>query len=292
MKKIIRKIHTALAAQRYNIGFVDEEEKSKANPKIHWLKLGSYRKGWFADPFILKVSDKTMEILVEEYLYNTRLGRLSLITVDAKTYRLLKVDVILELPTHLSFPIPIIENNKVYIYPENYQGGALTIYEYDMELHKLVKPTRIIEQPLLDTQIIKIDSTYYAMGVAYSSGSHQDTKTLHIYSAPSLLGPYQSFQTIQNDKCEERGAGEIVKTNGKYLRPTQNCEGDYGLDVIIKELILTKDNKFTQKEIRRISPNHSLKYGLGLHTYNSLGGKTVVDGRGYRHMITRLIKSL
>ena len=39
--------------------------------------------------------------------------------------------IILELPTHLSFPCILREAGNIYIYPESAYSGKLDVYEYD-----------------------------------------------------------------------------------------------------------------------------------------------------------------
>ena len=291
---MIKRIKRLLSQRRYNIGFIEGEYSIFQNtyPEIKWMNLNGYRKGWFADPFIFSVNDDYITVLVEEYLYATRLGRLAKITVSRKDYRLLKVDVILDLPTHLSFPIYLEEKGKIYVYPENYQGGSLKIYEYDIVNNKLINPIKIIDEPLLDTQILKSNNHYYAFGVVYRTGTQDDTKILKIYKSDNLFYGWSHIQTIENQRCEERGAGMIYLEEAKLLRPTQDCEGDYGRAVIIKQISNTSNGNFLEKEIKRIQPDNKSQYKFGLHTLHSAMGMTVVDGNGYRHALARLIKKL
>ncbi len=55
-------------ATKYNIGFVDGNLESiiEGEPiKVNWMKH-SYKDRWFADPFILDVTDNEIIVLVEE----------------------------------------------------------------------------------------------------------------------------------------------------------------------------------------------------------------------------------
>lgn len=201
--------------------------------------------------------------------------------------------IILKLSTHLSFPIIFEENGETYVYPENYQSGSVQIYKYDEKLKELIQPKTIINAPLLDTQIALIDNTYYAFGVKFWTGNQTDTKILYIYKSASLTGQYSLIQTIENTKCEERGAGVIFKDEtGRLIRPAQCCEGGYGKAVIFYELNLT-NGIFSEKEIYRLEPNPSAKYGNVLHTFNESNGLCVIDGlRVYHPHIGKLYKKI
>lgn len=295
LKNATKKLKGFLYTQRYVIGFIEDFNFNQSSDdtfsKIKWVDLQGYRKGWFADPFILSADESQIVVLAEEYLYSTKLGRIVRLSIDRNTYRLLKIEPILELPTHLSFPIYIRENGKTYLYPENYQGGALKIYEYDDSTRTLSNPITLVSEPLLDSQILKIDGTYYIFAVKYKTGLQKDTKDLIIYKASSLLGPFIPHQSIETEHNEERGAGTIFVTKyNKIIRPTQNCEYDYGKEVIFKQLELEND-AFSEIEVGRISADGNKKKGLGIHTFNQLKDLTVVDGRGFRYVVSRWIKT-
>ena len=294
---ILSSMYNYISEQAYYIGFLlpnemnlPEEERFKS---IHWLNLNGYKSGWFADPFFLSVSDRHIELFVEEWEYAKGKGRLCLLDIKRtdNDFILENIAPVLDIDTHLSFPITIEENNKIYVYPENYESGTLKIYEYDSKERRLKKPHTIIELPLLDTQIVKNGNFYYAMGVEYKTGQHADTKRLQIFKSENLLGPYKHMQDINNNLCEERGAGKIFTNNNAIIRPTQCCEGDYGRAVIFKVVDFYSDNALIQEEIGRVYPVCHKKYGMGIHTYNMMSGLCVIDGRDYRHRtLSRLVR--
>lgn len=293
--KLINQIRSKLYTQKYVLGFLAEGDlklpQRKRFQRIQWVKTGGYHSGWFADPFIVSVSNDEIILFVEEFLWKTQLGRLSKLTIDAHTFKLKEVKPILELSTHLSFPIYISRCGKLYVYPENYQSGALKIYEYDAETDALVNPKILIDEPLLDSQIVELDGTFFVFAIQFAVGDQSDTRHLRVFKSNDLFGPYSLVQTIENAKCQERGAGMIyLDQAGRLIRPTQDCEGDYGLSVILNELIYDKTKgTFTQRVMSVIEPDRSARYGRGLHTYNCRQGLCVVDGRGFRYLASRII---
>ena len=249
LKMSLIEIKNAILRKSYNIGFVEEKyinlSDDERNKKVHWLDLNGYKKGWFADPFFLSMDDNFIYLLVEEFVYEDNKGRLAKITVEKKNYKLVSVDVILELDTHLSFPIFFREGDNIFVYPENYQSGGVNLFSYNVLSNKLDFVKTIIESPLLDTQIVKIEDNYYAFGVKWETNTQEDSKTLMIYKSQSLYGPFKHIQTIKNNKKEERGAGLIYTSEGKHYRPAQSCEGGYGKAVIIYRLDLI-DGRFVE----------------------------------------------
>ena len=287
MSKYLRSFFPQPLKDAYYIGFLKETEMSlsiaERYAKVRWLDVRRYKKeGWFADPFILSVNGNIIELFVEEMIYKTGRGIITYLKVDVNSCEILEKHTMLELDTHLSFPIYIWENEKLYVYPENYQSGSLKIYEFDEQTKNLVCPRIIINAPLLDTQIAKLEGSYYAFGVLFQTGLQKDTQKLYIYQTDALLGDYKLVQVIDNPKCEERGAGLIYKDDSRLIRPAQCCEGGYGKEVILYDL--QRDySGFGEKELGRVIPDRKSRNGNILHTYNKMNGWVVIDGWRYHY---------
>lgn len=284
---IVNRIFPHPLKNSYYIGFLMETDLSlpvnERYARIRWMDVRQYEnEGWFADPFLLSVKDDSIELFAEEMIYQTGCGILVYLKVDRNSYMVLEKRTILSLDTHLSFPIYIEENGKIYVYPENHQSGMLKIYEYDENAKNLQNPQVIIADPLLDTQIVKIDGEFYAFGVKFQTGHQHDTKHLFIYKAEELIGEYKCIQKIENLRCEERGAGLIYREDGRLIRPAQCCEGGYGREVILYELC-SDDGGFKEVEIERVIPDRTARMGSVLHTYNKKDGIVVVDGWAYQN---------
>ena len=298
IKQVLKKILPNPYKGSYYVGFADKKDivpdSDSWYDKVKWVDVNQYKKeGWFADPFFYEVTDTHIILFAEEWHYEINRGRLVKLTIRRKDYYLEKVDPILTLDTHLSFPIIWNEDGKIYVYPENEQGGALKIYEFDSSTHRLVNPRVLINEHLIDSQIAKIDNNYFIFGVILTSGAWSDTRLLQIYKSDNLFGPFTHIQTIENSNNQERGAGDIIVTQqGTILRPAQNCDGAYGKETIIYEM--NYDGcQFIEKELYRILPNEKMCKGEVLHTYNEYNDLCVIDGFQHEHpLLFKLVKRL
>ena len=147
----------------WNIGFIEEglsDTLTNKKPKIHWVKK-CINDRWFADPFILDVTDSEIIILAEEFCYNVHRGRIARLVIDRKTYEEKSFEIILELPTHLSFPFIIRKNGKIYLMPENSASGCSTVYEYNDANRKVTPLHHIAEEPFADATIFELDGQSY-----------------------------------------------------------------------------------------------------------------------------------
>lgn len=276
------KLRMCLRRRYYVIGygsFSDINVYSNEVPShITWVRFNNYKTNWLADPYILAETDTNIEFLVEEWIENEHKGRLAKLSFDKKHRKVLYIKTILDLSSHLSFPSIVKENNRIYVCPENAASGKQKIYEYNTKKAILENPVTIINESLLDVNIVKIDHCYYAFGIRLLQNDQGDNCRLRIYKSDVLLGRYVLYQEITSDLAQERGAGAFFWYDGKLVRPVQNCEGDYGRNVIFKEILL-KDNIFEEKVIGSLFPTN--QYPEGLHTFNVQGDTYVIDGMGY-----------
>ncbi len=238
-----------------------------------WVEIPNDR--WYADPFILDVTDKQILLLVEDYPYSTRNGIVSLLKIDRGTYDVVERKQLLELPTHLSFPNIIRHDGKIYIYPESAQSGKLDVYEYDSINESVIYRATICNDAIWDSDI----TVLFGEPMLFTA-AHND-KQLDIYTWDNDLERFVSRYTIPSVKKNSRLGGKIFKYNDKIYYPAQDCEGDYGAAIDIKEITFEK-GQFTTKEIKKIKSNHP-KHKRGLHTINEYKGIVVIDVHGYRY---------
>ena len=286
LEKIRTCIRKYINEKYYVLGFVEKDfvNKDKATElfnHIKWLDTGRYTSGWFADPFFLSANDEEIVLLAEEKVYAQNKGRIVKLTIEAKRFKLLSVHPVLELDTHLSFPYVIREGGKIYVFPENRKSGEQSLYEYDLETDKLINRKVLIQEPLVDSQLLKIDGHFFIFGVCQDGDKQFDAK-LRVYESHNLYGPYKQIQEIISATKTQRGAGSILEIEGEIIRPSQNCIVSYGGSVIINQLKY-EGGQFSESVLFEISPDKTLPNGLGLHTLNEMGNLCVVDGKDYKH---------
>lgn len=269
---IIKKILQRYVYQDWNIAIAEmNDDLSLKN--IRWMKH-SYKDRWFADPFILSDDNDTYIVLVEEYMHSTRLGRLARLTVSKKDCKLLKNETILDLPTHLSFPNPIVVDDRPYVYPENAAAGNTKYYSYSKSLDS---PKILSEFPLADPTIFELDGNYYMFATL---NEECNGNRLRIFQSSEPLSGYEEIQQIEFADNTARRAGNVFCWNGQLISPAQICNGDYGKGVCFQEITI-ENGLFSLKDIRRDFPPTN-EYPEGYHTYNVYKGSTVIID-GYRY---------
>lgn len=279
-----------IKAIRYNIGFVEENVDDVINGKpitVNWLKH-SYKDRWFADPFILDVTNDEFVVLVEEWYDPIQRGRISKLIVDRNTYELKSLKVMIDEGFHMSFPAITRKPDGIYIQPECGATHRLVEYKYNEEQDLFEKKNVICDLPLTDS----VRNTLFNEDLMFSTKlPDANGKELGIYYWNKSQSRYQIKDYYHFQENLSRMAGNFFVCNGKIYRPAQVCIESYGDAVSIQEVTYNNE-KWNFRELRRIYSPHP-DMDLGFHTFNVYNGIIVVDAVGYRRPnLCRLLRKM
>lgn len=242
-----------------------------------WINYSTKRR-WYADPFILDVSEKNISLLVEEKTYSIGRGRIAKLIIDRKTRTLIEEKIILDLPYHLSFPIILRYGGKVYIYPENSRSGKLNIYKYNLNDDSVTFVDTLSEEPLTDAVIV----TFFDKPLIFTT-KHPESNghILSIYSSNEIIGVYEKVNELAFSERIARNAGDFFSYKGKIIRPTQIYDNNngYGAGLTFQEVNYC-NGKFSMNEVARVLPPKGFN---GIHTFNTYKDIIVVDGKKPAH---------
>jgi len=286
LKKLLNYLTSSILDEHWNIGIMKYNKdilyQGLQENSIKWLKH-PYHDRWFADPFILTSNDENITLLVEEFCFWNRKGRISKLVIDRNNMCLLHRSTLLELPTHLSFPAIYKENDIIYIYPENSTSGNLSLYIYNEKKDILEKSRILINRPLTDATLLKKDSKYYILSTELPD---PNGKTARVYCSDTLTGEYKKIKEIKFNDNVARNGGLIFKDKDDFIRPAQNCNEGYGMGIVLQSVCFSND-EFTFKDIKRLNPIDK-KYKNGFHTFNIHENIVAVDGYRYCNHLIRL----
>lgn len=274
----IKQLAGKLNERFWALGFVKDglDGVMNDNPiRVDWLKMP--RKGWFADPFILDVNDKEIQVLVEEMPVGKPCkGVITLLKVNRNTFELISKKIVLEIPTHLSFPCVLRENGRIYVYPESAKSGKLDVYEFDPKTETMTFVKTICDDVVWDSCIT--DRLGERM---LFTGAHDGDQILDIYRWEASKERFLPWKQEVSDNKNVRMGGQLFDYNGEVYYPAQDCNGGYGSALQIKR-VKYSNGQFSFVTVKRITSPHP-KMKLGLHTLNEYKGVVVIDVLGYRH---------
>lgn len=259
--------------------FCQELIESDLTHQIRWINSNT-TDSWYADPFILNEDNDSFEILVEEFPYSTKRGRISWLRVDKKEWMVVQTKVLLDLPTHLSFPCYFKADGNVYVYPENSASGVSKLYLYNPETKELDYKKEWCIEALTDAVLYNIDGAQFLLSTVHPE---ENGSTLKIFrkNGDEVFEICQEYTFNEN---KARNAGMPFTINGKLIRPAQISNTGYGEGMVLQEVSFI-DGRFSFSDIRRMTS--PLKdYPLAFHTMNVFEDKWVIyDAQGYKHKI-------
>lgn len=289
----LRKIYKWLTSGRYTIGiavFDDRVVESGFVPKIIWIK-DDHKRGWFADPFILRMTENEIVFLVEEWIYKYNRGVISQVIINRNDYSIKDVKTIINTGKHMSFPIYYRKDRKVYLYPEQSARSETWLYEYDEDTCAAKEVELLNPNDVVDTTISEIKKGEKVLLCTTAPNHNGDILDVYPYyetNCPPVLNP---IKQIKFPKKTARNAGVLFRVKEKLYRPAQDCTIRYGECVEIQE-VKVDGSEITFVPCNRIySPNK--EYNLGFHTFNVFDNKYVaVDAYKRRFLIGGFIKRL
>lgn len=276
----IKQIYKELTSLYWEIGFLSNTYNDIVYGKNLNFQLvtHNYPDSWFADPFILEVTDDRIEILVEEVIKLNPKGHITKLNIDRKTLRVINKKIVFENNGHLSFPVIKRNGNRVFVYPENSETGELNMYEYDTLSESFLFFRQISDKPLTDAVITDYFGTRYMFATDTSA---PNGKVLSIYRWNEVTDSYTLECNYPFSEHIARMGGDFFNVDGVVYRPAQESNSNYGHGLSIQK-VERVDNQWHIKEVRRmISPFGKMQ--IGFHTLTSYKGCLVVDVKGYRH---------
>lgn len=285
-----KKDRMILRSDMWNLGFVTDDVKDVINSdrlNIHWMKH-DYKDRWFADPYLLKVTDTQIVVLVEEFCYKIRKGRIAKLVVSRPGYVLQDMKIILELPTHLSFPVIYEKDGHVYVMPENSKSGSINIYRYNTETERLDLVNEVGRLPLTDATIVKLHSGEDFVFSTKLPNPNGNELEIYPFDGDSMTMDENVLDTVHFPSNIARNAGDAFYVGEQMYRPAQDCNKCYGNGLNIQQVNRVGD-KFEFKTVNEFHSDNA-DYGLGYHTFNMKNGLIVVDGHRYR--FPRMVKLL
>lgn len=278
-------LFSKLIRKRWEIGFVEggyDAVFSNKKLQVHWVS-NPPKDRWYADPFILDVTDDKIVVLAEEYRYETEVGRIAKLEIDRKSWAIVRAKIILEIDTHLSFPNIIRYNGEVYVYPENCLSGNLKIYRYDAAQEQLVFEKVICDDALWDSDITD------KFGKWQLFGGKTNENFLDAYDWDEESAKFVYERSYQTKKGDFQLAGKFFEYKGEMYCPNQDCSETYGGAVVIKKVV-KKDDGLEFIPVKRLE-SPSSKLNQGMHTLNEYKGLLVVDAKGFNNSLVGMMFS-
>jgi hypothetical protein len=241
-------------------------------------KISPPKDRFWADPHIVD-KGSNYYIFVEEYLYQLKRGRISVIEMDQKGNYKPSIPV-LQTDYHLSFPFVFDWMGRYYMIPESSMKRTIDLYEcIEFPSRWRFKTTLMKDIKAVDTTLLYTQGKWWLFTAASENEAAAPQVELFLfYSKELFTDQWQAhpMNPIVSDMKRARAAGRPFARDGKLFRPSQYCSKTYGYGFDVNEIVLLSETEYCERTVTTVRPE-SGKSILATHTYAKEGNLTVID---------------
>ncbi|WP_294123701.1 formyl transferase [Sphingomonas sp.] len=242
---------------------------------IRWLPQPSKKFSFLADPFGLE-RDGKLHVFVEALDYRDRRGRIEVFSFD-KELDLVGHGVCLSEPWHLSYPFVFEAEGDIYMLPEAYRSGGLTLYRATDFPRRWEAVSRIkLPEMAVDATPMFHGGKWWI----FCSPVGRKKDELHVVYADRLEGPWTSHRSnpVRRGNDGSRPGGTPILIDGSVVLPVQDCSTTYGEAARALRFNQLTTDKVSFELGDPIRPPPSLApFDAGLHTLSACGPFTLLD---------------
>lgn len=281
----------------WNVGIVNtsiERFLNDSEPKIEWLI--KEKDLYYADPFGY-VNDEGINILTEELDYKVINRYISKMNMNIQSENKVSIDQsIITLPTHMSYPYILKDENNIYCIPEISEEMEVPIYKLSETTNQWEKYKTILKNfAAVDSTIFKYGEFWWMFCTRGMSHSQSHNSELHIYYSQDLFGEWKPHQQnpVKIDVRSSRPAGTPFFYEDVLYRPAQDCSKTYGGRIVFNKIKTLSTSTFIEEPISYIYPQKDGLYPDGVHKVSAVGNHiTLIDGKRFGYSIFHFFKKL
>lgn len=278
IKVIKEKINNKFYFNQWILLFNFKENNEISTSFRNFTKIIPPKDKFYADPFVV-YENKKYYIFLEELMYNTNRGHLSVIEID-KSGKYSKPTRILEKPYHLSYPSIIKKDKDYFLIPESKENRTIQLYKCVKFPYKWEFQINLMKDiDAVDATLFFYENKWWLFCNIVENRGASSFDELFLFFADKLetnkWTPHP-LNPIVSDTTKSRPAGDIFIYKDKLIRPSQNCSYIYGYGIKMNEILILNEHEYREVEISSIEPNWE-KDIMATHTYSHANGLTVID---------------
>jgi hypothetical protein len=236
---------------------------------------------FYADPFVVQTVDG-VQLFVEDAPVGGGPGRIATLALDRSGRALSGPRVVLERPTHLSYPFVFADAGDWYMLPETAGTRTVELFrarDFPGEWEPIAVLLRDIQAA--DPTLVRHDGRWWLF-VAVATFGANPWDELSIYWSETLAGPWHPHRQnpVISDAGRARPAGRILVSGDSLVRPAQDCLGGYGRRIVLNRIDVLNADEYREVPIGAIEPR-ALAGVTRTHTYAVDDGIEALDALRY-----------
>jgi hypothetical protein len=235
------------------------------------------RNVYWADPMAVE-REGQLQVLAEEYVYETRRGRIACLTLDEQG-RITSNQVAFERPYHLSYPFTFEHRGETYMIPETASQRAVELYrcarwpDHWEFVHALMSNIYAVDSTLLEH-----GGRWWLFTNVKGASDASSWDELHLFHADDPLSTNWTphpLNPVFSDVRVARPAGPFFTFEGTLYRPSQDCSQRYGYAVNVNRVDTLTETAYAETRVETVIPRPPV---LVTHTLSRAAGWVLMDG--------------
>ena len=254
----------AITGGEWSVAYRDNEGQ--------WETAFAPDKQWCADPFVIK-NGEDHYIFVEQYLKTKEKGCIGYFRfIDGVP---INQGVIIENNYHMSYPDVFCYKDRFYMIPETSANSTVDLYMAERFPDKWTKIKTLIQgEKLVDSTVYEDKDGFYLISYKLSGNE------VRVYSLDMERKEVDFISKKQYKKNIGRPGGRLFMTDGRLMRPAQDCSRKYGETLIIYQVdALSLKGELIEHEVRKVRASELKLEGNAnrVHQYTFDNKYEVVD---------------
>jgi hypothetical protein len=234
-----------------------------SNPVLTAADVSETDASFVADPFMMRYKG-VWHMYFEVLLRASNRGVIGMATSeDARSWCF--KGIALEQPFHLSYPQVFEHSESIYMLPETLGAGAIRLYQATSFPNRFEPAGDLIEGAWADPTIFFYRGLWWLLACS----TPYEHRTLHLFFAEQLLGPWQQHPRspiVADDRHTARPGGRVLRIGRKMIRLAQDCVPRYGTRLLAIEMLELTRSQYDE----RICHNNPVLTPAG-EGWNSVG---------------------
>ncbi len=277
---IIKKVSSLLHYFEWNIAVRPHFDGDFSGKEHPYTVIKNSVRYWCADPFIFEHNGKTY-LFFEAFDKFKSKGLIGYRTLTSE--KVSRIRICLETDFHLSYPYIYEKDGNIYMLPESFESGKLTVYK------AINFPDKWEPEEVLLDNIQVCDSNY----ITHGGNEILLTMPLHgtsfVYDKLELYSKTDSgwigcdSNPVVSDASCARNAGAFFSHGSDLIRPSQNCSDSYGNSIVLNRVKELSPASYSEEKIQELKIGEINYIGKkvfdGIHTLNVNKKYDVIDLR-------------
>ena len=243
-----------------------------------WRVIVPPRDRSYADPFVVRHGGETF-LFFEVLVHRRPRGELAVARLDADG-DLADIEPILPVAHHSSYPYVFADGGTTYLIPESGEAGRVDLFAAtDFPVGWRHVATLLDGVNAVDATVHRHDGRYW-MWVSMAVPGGRLSEETFLYFSDCLDGGWTPHPAnpVVSDTRRARPAGRPFMHRGQLIRPSMNCSGRYGRQLIFNAVERLDPDGYQERPAGSLGPEWAGPWNLAAHTYTFDGEWEAIDG--------------